>query len=659
MTPLEWSQAQLKDPAICQIIQAIQNKTLDTIKFYQGMSSDLKAFLRIRKQFKLKQGVLYRKKTQVNDKARLQLVLPLSHRPKAMVGCHDQVGHLGQDRVLGLLRDRFFWPGMHTDVASYINSCPRCIRRKSQPDTAPLHNIEATQPLELIHLDYLQIEPSKGNIEKVLIVTDHFTRYAQAYPSKTHTALATAKLLWNNFIIHYGFPNKIISDQGCNFESELIANLCEVAGVQKLRTSPYHPQTIGQCERFNSTLLNMLGTLTPEQKKDWKTYVPAMVHAYNCTRNTATGYSPYYLLFGREPRLPIDVEFGLKRGNQQGPPSKSNYVTQLRRRLRFAHKKAKQVAGRQQARHKGLYDRRCKGAALGIGDLVLVKKTAWKGRHKIQDRWESDEYQVIGQPTPGIPVYEVKCIAGGKTRVLHCNLLLPLQGRIRQQGGQAVEYPIGPEEEEEDSGLPGVHQAPQVKAGKRPASPQQKPTQPREASRQDASVDLSKDSSTSRLLPESLVTIESSDDEVYTDSLTSHTTASDSTIGNLTSLLGPLLSRVEGPKADSKTESQFSSSMPCFEDSTPVTPSTPLTTNDTPAAITVSDRPDDSVFASDPSPATSSYVSSPETPVPIPRRSTRSTKGKSPERYRNIYTFDTLVDMGSHFQCPCDYCQDR
>ena len=185
MTSLQWSQAQLKDPAICQIIQAIQNKTLDTLKIKQDMSSDLKAFLRIRKQFKLKQGILYGKSQGNNkDRARLQLVLPLSHRQKAMAGCHGQIGHLGQDRVLELLRDKFFWPGMQMDVASYINSCPRCIRRKSQPDAAPLHNIEATQPLELIHLDYLQIEPSKGNIENVLIVTDHFTRYAQVYPSK-------------------------------------------------------------------------------------------------------------------------------------------------------------------------------------------------------------------------------------------------------------------------------------------------------------------------------------------------------------------------------------------------------------------------------------------------------------------------------------------
>ena len=199
MTSLEWSQAQMQDPAISQIIQAIQTKSLDTIKYNPNMSSELKAFLRIREQFKLKQGVLHRK-TQVHDKARLQLVLPPSYRSKAMAGCHDLVGHLSQDRVMELLRDRFFLPGMHMDAASYINSCPGCIRRKTQPDTAPLHNIEATQPLELVHLDYLQIEPSKGNIENILIVTDHFTRYAQAYPSKTQTALATAKLLWNNLL---------------------------------------------------------------------------------------------------------------------------------------------------------------------------------------------------------------------------------------------------------------------------------------------------------------------------------------------------------------------------------------------------------------------------------------------------------------------------
>ena len=372
MTPLEWCQAQSKDPIISQIVEEIKNKTIGKMKIKMGMPSDLKALIRNRRLLILKHGVLY-KRSKVDARTKHLLVVPPSHRQRAMEGCHDQVGHLGQDRVLDLLRDRFYWPGMYVDVVSYINSCPRCLRRKSQPDKAPLVNIETSQPLELVHLDYLKIEPSKGNIENVLVITDHFTRYAQAFPSKTQTALATAKLLWNNFTLHYVFPSKIITDQGRNFESELIDHLCQLAGVQKLRTSPYHRQTNGQCERFNGTLLNMLGTLTPEQKKDWKSHVPALVHAYNCTRNAATGFSPYFLLFGREPRLPVDVEFGLQRGGQRGSPGESSYISQLRRRLNFAHRKARHMAQRQQARHRGLYDLKCRGAVLSVGDLVLVK----------------------------------------------------------------------------------------------------------------------------------------------------------------------------------------------------------------------------------------------------------------------------------------------
>ena len=257
------------------------------------------------------------------------------------------------------------------------------------------------------------------------------------------------------------------------------------------------------------------------------------------------------------------------------------------------------------------------GAALDIGDLVLVKETAWKGKHKIQDRWESDEYQVIDQPTPGIPVYKVKCIAGGRTRVLHCNLLLPLQGRLRQSEGQVgIDTPDPEEEEEEDSGLPGVPQAPQAQVGKGPPSPQTKPTPPSEASKQDASDESSRKTSTSKLVPESLFTLDSSDDEVYTDSLTSHTTASDSTTNNLTSLLEPSLL----PKAISKTESQFSSSMPYLEGNTCTTPSTPSIDSAKPSSTTASDRPDVSVFASDPSSETQHEASSPELPMPIPRR---------------------------------------
>ena len=143
MTFLEWCHAQAKDPIINQIVGEIQEKTIGKLKIKIGMPSELKAFIRNRNQLLLKQGVLYRK-SQVDIRTKHQLVVPQAYRQRAIEGCHDQVGHLGQDRVLDLPRDQFYWPGMHVDVVSYINSCPRCFHRKSQPDKAPLLNIEAS-----------------------------------------------------------------------------------------------------------------------------------------------------------------------------------------------------------------------------------------------------------------------------------------------------------------------------------------------------------------------------------------------------------------------------------------------------------------------------------------------------------------------------------
>ena len=205
-----------------------------------------------------------------------------------------------------------------------------------------------------------------------------------------------------------------------------------------------------------------------------------------------------------------------------------------------------------------------------MGDLVLVRRTAWKGKHKIHDRWESDEYQVIGQPTPVNPVYTVECVAGGRTRILHRNLLLPLQGKIRQPGGLEVEDLPSPDEEEDEDGMPGVSRAPQVRARRRNTTPQSSPTQQVKATGKDALADLkSKDSSDFRHLSDRLDDESSEEEELCTDSLTSNTTASDSTtIGNLSSPLSPVIFRVEEPSAVSQTESQFSSNMPYLKDST-------------------------------------------------------------------------------------------
>lgn len=154
----------------------------------------------------------------------------------------------------------------------------------------------------------MTLEKSKGGYENILVITDHFTRFAKAIPTKYQTAKTTAIALFYNFMIHYGIPKTIHTDQGANFESHLIPELCQITGMNKSRATPYHPMGNGLCERFNRTLLKMLGTLQPDQKADWKQHIGQLVHAYNWMRQTSTGHTPYSLMFGRDPRLPVDLK---------------------------------------------------------------------------------------------------------------------------------------------------------------------------------------------------------------------------------------------------------------------------------------------------------------------------------------------------------------
>ena len=207
------------------------------------------------------------------------------------------MGHLGVEKTTQLVRDRFFWPGIYSETKTYIGKCKRCALRKT-PDTkrqACLQSISTTRPLELVCIDFLSLERSRGGFEHVLVVTDHYTRYAQAYPTRDEKATTVARVLWERYIVNYGIPERLHSDQGKSFESAVIKELCNLLGMKKSKTSPYHPQGNGMTERFNRTLLSMLGTLEPAQKSNWAMYLQSLTYAYNCAKHESTGHSPFLL----------------------------------------------------------------------------------------------------------------------------------------------------------------------------------------------------------------------------------------------------------------------------------------------------------------------------------------------------------------------------
>ena len=206
-----------------------------------------------------------------------------------------------------------------------------------------MENIQATYPLQIVHLDYLTTEMTEGGKDvHMIIITDHFMRYAQTLLTSSQTAKCTEQTVWDQFIFHYGLPECIIFDQGQNFESDLISELCKLAKVWKLHISPYHPQTNGQCEWFNSTLINMLGTLPLNKKSSWRDMIPMLVHVYNCTRSTATGFSLYYLMNGQKPQLPVNLYFGSQKADMNVATS-TKCVQQLCERLKWAYKTAQQI----------------------------------------------------------------------------------------------------------------------------------------------------------------------------------------------------------------------------------------------------------------------------------------------------------------------------
>ena len=284
MTLDDWQQAQEADPILGIIMRRLREGMLEQDWSKKTDSPKLSQYRREQNNLVLQKGILYRQaRPRESEETLLQLVLPTAQREVALRGCHDEVGHLGLECMLDLMCDRFFWPHMAAQAKEHIGKCHPCLAFKARQPKAPPENIMATHPRELVHLYYLCLEPGKGLEENVLVITDHFTRYAQAYVTRTQTAQITAKTLWDKFLVHYGLPKKILTDQGQNFESQLVADLCELIGVQKIWTSLYHLQTNGQCERFNSTLINMLGTLHKEKKSEWRNNIGTLVHAYNCT----------------------------------------------------------------------------------------------------------------------------------------------------------------------------------------------------------------------------------------------------------------------------------------------------------------------------------------------------------------------------------------
>ena len=236
---------------------------------------------------------------------------------------------------------------------------------------------------------------------------DHFSKYVVAYVVKDQTARTATETLRNGYFGLFGTPAYLVSDQGKTFMGHIITHLCDLYGVQKLRTLPYHAQTNGQVERMNQMIIHMIRKLEEDKKACWSKHLPKLLLTYNATCPTVMGYSPYYLLFGRRSRIPVNYLFPTLRDSPHQTKMEVS-VMAMQKRLKEAFVVARHLTSQEAAKQQCYYDRKAGAVALQPGDVVMVRTDCFVGKQKVKDWWEDGGFIVESQ-LEDWPVYKVRC----------------------------------------------------------------------------------------------------------------------------------------------------------------------------------------------------------------------------------------------------------
>ena len=277
----------------------------------------------------------------------------------------------------------------------------------------PIGSLVAHKPLEIVAIYFTLLEKSSDGKENGLVITDVFTKFTQAIATPNQKAATVAKVLVRDWFFKFGIPRRIHSDRGRNFESDIVKELCKMYNIQKSRTTPYHAIGNRQCERYNRTLHDRLRTLPPEKKKRWPEYLAEMTYIYNATPHASTGLTPHYLMFGRHPRLPIDLLLD----------TTDSWVGQHQEHMRDIMKLASENTTRNAQIRRDRYDLTAKVNSIPVGTQVLLRNRSLVGRNKIQDHWSSIPYKVVETRDNNVYVIQLADGSGPKRTVTRTEIL--------------------------------------------------------------------------------------------------------------------------------------------------------------------------------------------------------------------------------------------
>ena len=453
----ELSSFQKDDRELSTIIRWLNDKVVPSSHELHLQSPAIKHLWMCRAQLQFRHGVLFYHWDNRLDK-KLVFMVPKSKQEEVLEFCHDMItaGHLGEHKTLCRVKGGFLWYGMSKDVKLYVSTCRVCSmsKKSSRTSRAGMKIHHAGYPMERVHIDLLGpfVESNGGN-KYILVMIDQFSKWIECAAIPDQQAETVAQQFLNHFVVTFGCPLEIHSDQGKQFDGNLFKAFCKLLQISKTRTTPYHPSSNGQVERYNRLILQMVRCFVGKYAKDWDKYLPLLVMATHAMEHRETGFTPNQLMLGREVMMPEDILMGIAQATKPlYAPSEwvkvqCEVIPQIYELVR------KNLRGTLRRRKRD-YDLRVLEKHFNIGDFIYLKSTTTKtGSKALTPVWQGP-FLVISSNPPLYKIEDRKC----RSKTLHhdrlklCNdRVVPMWIRRRRHALLDLDTTIGYDELEQSA----------------------------------------------------------------------------------------------------------------------------------------------------------------------------------------------------------------
>ena len=449
----EIKRQQRMDPQISPILDYLLYGKLPQDK------QEMRSVLLRQEDYIIIEGILFHLFTShgpQRSRASAQLVVPRNLRLSLLKQHHDNAlgGHLGSSRMLSIMRPRFFWIGMNKDVLRYVHTCQLCNTAKSSNLTLnpPLTLRDpAPGPFHTLFMDTVGPLPRTQNGHKHLVcVTDQYSRYIIVWPTADITAKSIAKKFYEKVICIHGCPKRLLSDNGSAFVSDLFQELCSLYGVTQTFSTAYSPQSQGQVERSQRSIISLLRTFVSSKQTDWDKFLPPLSWALNTSDNTPLGCSAFMLVFGRLPVFPSEADLPDVFGNFS---SAHAVLADIVDRQQTADEFATAHLKAEQEKMKTRYDSRATDKHVKVGDTVFVyqpRVRVLKTKRKLQRNYHGP--YIVAKFTTDTTVI-LKRLSDGKFLKKSIHVRRLKKGHIRAKTNRWDPLPIKDSDADEDENL--------------------------------------------------------------------------------------------------------------------------------------------------------------------------------------------------------------